>query len=167
MAEKKSNRHVFADGRPDLFGVHLVEGRDQKVDRRFRRRGFLKGAIAKASGEHPAVQHWWAAFLKHGALPGVKLFNVLIPLGETLVGLGLLLGTFATLAALMGMVMNFAFLFSDSVSVNPQMILLEMILVAAAANAGRIGLDYWIMPYLRTLFSKKPTPSASTPHESI
>jgi len=149
------------------LGYTWLKGGIKKLTGGFDAGGFLKGAIAKASGEHPAVQHWWAAFLKHGALPGVKLFNVLIPLGETLVGLGLLLGTFATLAALMGMVMNFAFLFSGSVSVNPQMILLEMILVAAAANAGRIGLDYWIMPYLRTLFSKKPTPSASTPHESI
>lgn len=129
--------------------------------------GFLKGAIAKASGEHPTVQDWWAAFLKHGALPGVKLFNILIPLGETLVGLALLLGTFATFAALMGMVMNFAFLLSGSISVNPQMILLEMFLVVAAANAGRIGLDYWMMPYLRSLLPKKQTTPASTPQKSM
>ncbi|MEI0739513.1 DoxX family protein [Paenibacillus sp. JTLBN-2024] len=116
--------------------------------------GFLKGAIAKAGGDHPAVQGWWAAFLEHGALPGVKLFNFLIPVGETLVGLGLILGTFTTFAALMGMVMNFAFLFSGTVSTNAQMLLLEMFVVVAAANAGRIGLDRWVIPYLRNLFRR-------------
>ena len=51
--------------------------------------GFLKGALAKASGEHPAVQSWWAAFIEHFALPNVGLFNVLVPWGELLVGIAL------------------------------------------------------------------------------
>ncbi|KHF31930.1 hypothetical protein CM49_05854 [Paenibacillus sp. P1XP2] len=84
----------------------------------------------------------------------MKLFNFLIPVGETLVGLGLILGTFTTFAALMGMVMNFAFLFSGTVSTNAQMLLLEMFVVVAAANAGRIGLDRWVIPYLRNLFRR-------------
>ena len=31
--------------------------------------GFMQGAIAKSTGEHPAVQDWWAVFLKHAARP--------------------------------------------------------------------------------------------------
>lgn len=116
--------------------------------------GFLQGAIAKAAGDHPAVQGWWAAFLEHGALPGVKFFNVIIPLGEFLVGLGLILGTFTTFAALMGLVMNAAFLFSGTVSTNAQMLLLEVLIIVAAANAGKIGFDRWVLPYLRGLWNK-------------
>ncbi|MRH45182.1 Crp/Fnr family transcriptional regulator, partial [Aquibacillus halophilus] len=36
--------------------------------------GFLHGAIGKATGEHPAVQGWWAAFLETVALPNAGLF---------------------------------------------------------------------------------------------
>ncbi|OOC58811.1 DoxX family protein [Paenibacillus ihbetae] len=120
----------------------------------FEAAGFLQGAIAKATGDHPAVQGWWAAFLEHAALPGVKVFNVIVPLGEFLVGLGLILGTFTTFAALMGIVMNAAFLFSGTVSTNAQMLLLQMFILVAAANAGKIGLDRWVIPYLRGLWNK-------------
>ncbi|WP_106768869.1 DoxX family protein [Paenibacillus faecalis] len=116
--------------------------------------GFLQGAIANSTGEHPAVQGWWAAFLEHVAMPGVEFFNVLVPLGEFLVGLGLILGTFTTFAALMGLVMNAAFLLSGTVSTNVQMLLLEVLIIVAAANAGKIGLDRYVLPYLRKWFNK-------------
>ena len=131
--------------------------------------GFMKGAIAKNTGENPDVQHWWAVFLNHAALPGVHVFNIVIPLGEFLVGLGLILGTFTTFAALMAMMLNTAFLFSGTVSTNGQMLILEMFLVVAAANAGTIGLDRWVLPFLRNLLHRNqasevgtPTPSAPT-----
>ncbi|GGN94168.1 DoxX family protein [Saccharibacillus kuerlensis] len=111
--------------------------------------GFLQGAIAQSGGDHPAVQGFWASFLEHFALPNVGLFNFLVPIGEFAVGLGLILGAFTTFAALMGMVMNFAFLFSGTVSTNPHLILAEIFIVVAALNAGKIGLDRWIIPYLR------------------
>ena len=111
--------------------------------------GFLQGALAQAGGDHPAVQPMWASFLEHFAIPNVGLFNVLVPIGEFAVGLGLILGTFTTFAALMGMVMNFAFLFSGTVSTNPYLIIAEILIVVAALNAGKIGLDRWVIPYLR------------------
>src|SRR5690606_28174732 len=61
--------------------------------------GFLQGALAKAGGDHPAVATWYANFLEGFAVPNVELFNVLIPWGEFLVGLGLIIG-FATIPAL-------------------------------------------------------------------
>lgn len=117
--------------------------------------GFLQAAIEKSTGDHPAVQGWWAAFLEHVAMPGVNIFNVMVPLGEFLVGVGLILGTFTTFAALMGMVMNFAFLFSGTVSTNAQMVLIQIFIVIAAANAGKIGLDRYVLPYLKGLFKNK------------
>jgi thiosulfate dehydrogenase (quinone) large subunit len=120
--------------------------------------GFLKGALAKASGEHPAVQSWWAAFIEHFALPNVEVFNVLVPWGELLVGIALILGLFTTFAALMGAVMNFAFMFSGTTSTNPQMILLTMFILVAGANAGRYGLDRWAISYIRKFMNKMPRP---------
>jgi thiosulfate dehydrogenase (quinone) large subunit len=116
--------------------------------------GFLKGALAKATGEHPAVQGWWAAFIEHFALPNVGLFNVLVPWGEFLVGIALILGIFTTFAALMGAVMNFAFMFSGTTSTNPQMVLLTVFILVAGANAGRYGLDHWVLPYIRQFTHK-------------
>lgn len=126
-----------------------------KVTGGFDAAGFLAGALEKSSGENPTVQSWWATFLEHFALPNVGLFNVLVPYGEMLVGLGLIFGAFTWLAAFFGMVMNFAFLFSGTVSTNPLLLLLEIFIVVAGSNAGRIGLDYFIMPYFRKTFGRR------------
>ncbi len=131
------------------IGYKWITGSWGKLTGGFDASGFLQGALAQAGGEHPAVQPLWANFLEHFAIPNVGLFNVLVPIGEFAVGLGLILGTFTTFAALMGMVMNFAFLFSGTVSTNPYLILAEIFIVVAALNAGKIGLDRWVIPYLR------------------
>lgn len=142
------------------LGYQWITAGFKKITGGFDAAGFLNGAIANSTGDHPAVQGWWAAFLQSVALPNVDLFNVLVPYGEFLVGLGLLLGTFTTFAALMGLVMNAAFLFSGTVSTNAQMLILEVLVVVAAANAGKIGLDYYVLPYLRKQFGKKDKAAA-------
>lgn len=120
-----------------------------KVKNGFDASGYLMGAIAKSTGENPTVKAWWATFLEGFALPNVELFNILVAWGELLVGIGLILGCFTAFAALMGAVMNFAFLFSGTISSNPEMVIMAMILLAAGANAGKFGLDYYVMPVLR------------------
>lgn len=117
--------------------------------------GFLKDALNKALGDNPTVQAWWAAFLHSFALPNAGLFNVLIPWGELFVGLGLILGTFTTIAALMGMIMNFSYMFSGATNPNPQMILLEIFILVAGFNAAKIGIDHWLVPFVRKQILKK------------
>lgn len=126
-----------------------------KVKGNFDATGYLHGAIARAGGESPVVKAWWAAFLEGFALPNVELFNFLVAWGEFLVGIGLLLGCFTVFAALMGTIMNLAFLFSGTISTNPEMLLMGILLLVAGANAGRIGLDRYILPWLRGLASEK------------
>lgn len=111
--------------------------------------GFLQGAVAQAGGEHPAVQGWWAAFLETFTIPNAGLFTFLVMWGELLVGAALILGLFTNFAALMGITMNFAFLFSGTVSTNAQMVLLTIFLLVAGYNAGRFGLDRYVIPFLR------------------
>lgn len=117
--------------------------------------GFMNGAITNMSSEHPAVQPWWGNFLKEIALPYVDLFNVIVPWGEFLVGIGLILGIFTSFSILMGLTMNFAYMFSGTTSINPQMVLLGMFILVAGINAGKIGLDRWFMPLLGKLIYKK------------
>lgn len=137
------------------LGVQFLQAGWGKVTGGFDSSGFLQGAIAKASGDHPAVQGWWAAFLEGFALPNVGLFNFLVAWGEFLVGIALILGIFTTFSALMGITMNFAFLFSGTVSTNAQMVLLTIFVLVAGANAGRYGLDRWVLPFIRKFFSKE------------
>ncbi|WP_431522062.1 DoxX family membrane protein [Guptibacillus hwajinpoensis] len=87
--------------------------------------------------------------MEGAVIPNADFFNFLVPWGEFLVGMGLLLGTFTTFAALMGVIMNFAFMFSGTTSTNPMMVILGMLILIAGYNAAKIGLDHWVIPYLR------------------
>ncbi|MYL34788.1 DoxX family membrane protein [Pontibacillus yanchengensis] len=126
-----------------------------KVTGGFDATGFMQGAIGKATGDHPAVQGWWASFLKNVAVPNGELFSFLVAWGELLVGIALILGLFTTIATLMGITMNFAFLFSGTTSTNPQMVLIAIFILVAGFNAGKYGLDRWVIPFIRKQMNHK------------
>ncbi|WP_042351540.1 DoxX family membrane protein [Bacillus massiliigorillae] len=106
------------------------------------------------------------AFIENVALPNAEIFNVLVPWGELLIGLGLILGTLTTAAAFFGLLMNFTFVLGGTVSTNPTFILLGFIILVAGANAGRFGGDYWVIPWIRkNLFKKKDLQFTSETHK--
>ena len=112
---------------------------------------FLKGAIAKpvTGPDGNMVYGWYVNFLDSFALPNIDVFNFIVPWGETLIGLGLMLGCLTTAAMFFGLVMNFSFFLAGTVSHNPTDILLGFIILTAGYNAGRIGLDRWVVPFIR------------------
>ncbi len=117
--------------------------------------GYLKNAVAHPvidKGTNEAIYPTYTAFIEHFALPNVKLFNFIIPWGEFLVGLGLILGCLTTAAAFFGLFMNFMFLFAGTVSTNPWLVLLGMIVLIGGANAGKFGVDRYLLPLLRKRF---------------
>lgn len=118
----------------------------------FHAEGLISGAINQGSPDQPFAYPWFQSFLQLMTNNGqdAGLFNFMVPWGEVFVGLGLIFGTFTLLAAFFGLVMNFTYLLSGMVSVNPTFIIIEFIILAAGSNAGKIGLDYWVMPYLRS-----------------
>ncbi|WP_066057785.1 DoxX family protein [Robertmurraya korlensis] len=127
-----------------------------KITGGFDAAGFLKGSIANpVAGPDGIVYGWYVSFLEGVALPNVALFNFLVPWGEFLVGLGLILGCFTTAAMFFGLVMNFSFMLAGTVSHNPTDILMGVIILAAGFNAGRYGLDYYVVPFLRKTLEKK------------
>lgn len=133
----------------------LQAGWGKITDGRFDASGFLTGAVHQSSGAHAAVQPWWGDFLHTVAIPNIWLFNTIVPWGEFLVGLGLILGVLTSFAALMGITMNFAYLLSGSTSTNPQLLFLSLFILIAGANSGKIGIDRWIIPYLKKTASEK------------
>lgn len=122
--------------------------------------GFLKGAITNPvkGPDGSVVYSTYVAFLKSFALPNAHLFNTIVPLGEFLVGLGLILGCLTTAAMFFGLVMNFSYLTAGTVSTNPMDILLGVIILFAGLNAGKFGLDRWIIPFIRKNVLKQHHP---------
>jgi len=112
--------------------------------------GFVNNALTKTSGEHPDVQSWYATFLHNVVLPHTSLWSHLVAFGETLVGIGLILGAFAGIAAFFGILMNLNYLLAGAVSVNPILLMLTIFLVLAWKTAGWWGLDRWLLPALGT-----------------
>ncbi len=106
--------------------------------------GFANGALAKTVGEHPGVSQWYAEFLEHVVLPYSHAWSYAITYGEILVGLGLIFGAFTFLAAFFGVFMNLNYLFAGTVSTNPELLVLGILLMLAHKVAGFIGLDYYI-----------------------
>ncbi|QED48242.1 DoxX family protein [Cytobacillus dafuensis] len=143
------------------LGYSWITAGYHKVVEGFDASGFLQGALAKATGEHPAVQGWWASFLEGIAIPNAGLFSFLVAWGELLVGIGLILGCLTSAAAFFGIVMNFAFLFSGTVSTNPQLVLLTIFILVAGYNAGKFGLDRFVIPFIRKQFKGKNNTSGT------
>jgi thiosulfate dehydrogenase [quinone] large subunit len=132
-------------------GVHKLTGG-------FDATGFLKNAVKNPVADKTTkelIYPTFTAFLDNFALPNAKLINIIIPLGEALVGLGLILGAFTAAAAFFGLLMNFMFLFAGTVSTNPWLLLLGGIVFLGGTNAGRFGIDYYLMPLLRKLVIRK------------
>ena len=115
--------------------------------------GFVNGALAKTAGAHPDVQSWYATFLQSTILPHTGTWSYFVAFGETLVGIGLLLGAFAGIAAFFGIFMNLNYLMAGSVSINPILLVISIFLVLAWKTAGWWGLDRWLLPALGTPWS--------------
>jgi thiosulfate dehydrogenase [quinone] large subunit len=112
--------------------------------------GFVKGALTKSSGDHPDVQGWYATFLQNVVLPNAALFSRLVAYGELLVGIALILGLFTGIAAFFGSIMNANYLLSGTVSTNPILLTIAILLILAWKTAGWWGLDRWVLPALGT-----------------
>lgn len=112
--------------------------------------GFIKGALAKTSGAHPDVQGWYGWFISNAVLPYADTWSSAIAIGETLVGVGLLLGVLTGIAAFFGAFMNMNFLLAGTVSINPIIGLLALGIMMAWKVAGYIGADRWLLPLLGT-----------------
>lgn len=145
------------------LGIQWLEAGFHKLTGGFDAGGFLQGALAKAGGEHPAVAGWYATFLEGFAVPNVEIINVLIPLGEVLVGLGLILGAATIPALIAGAFMNLNFLLAGTVSTNPVLYTLAVILLFAGAATYYYGVDRFAVPFLtKRINAKKDTKTATT-----
>jgi thiosulfate dehydrogenase (quinone) large subunit len=120
-------------------------------------KGFWANAVSIPAQGSPAIHYaWYRTFLQFMLDSQAYVwFAKLVPVGELMVGVALILGLFTGLAAFMGGFMNFNFMLAGSASVNPVFLLVSILLVLAWKVAGYFGLDYFVIPALANLLGTK------------
>lgn len=163
LRQSKTASGILTVLRLYLSYVWLTAGLHKLLSGGFDASGFLKGAIANPvkGPDGTVVFGWYISFLKHVAMPNAHILNTIIPLGEFLVGLGLLLGCLTSAAMFFGLLMNFSYLFAGAISSNPLDILLGVIILFAGINAGRVGLDGLMIPFIKKFKGNKTRKSSN------
>lgn len=151
--EKLTGHTIFgaSAGAPWVFSAH--DGAAMK--------GFVIGALAKSTGTHPAVQGWYANFLQTFVQPAPAFWAYLITFGELAVGLGLIVGALTGVAAFFGLVMNLNYLLAGTVSTNPILGGIAILIVLAWRIAGYYGVDRYLLPMLGTPWTGPLTTTAA------
>jgi thiosulfate dehydrogenase [quinone] large subunit len=128
-------------------------------------KGFWTSAVAiPATGNPPINFAWYRAFLEFLLNTNSYVwFAKLIPVGELMVGLGLILGMFTGFAAFFGGFMNWNFLMAGSLSVNPLYLAISLLIIVGWKVAGYFGADYFLIPWVGNLYSQKPEPIRQIP----
>ena len=111
-------------------------------------KGYMAGVMALA--EEGGVAGWYVWFLENFVIPNATIFSYMVAWGELLIGLGLIVGLLTGIAAFFGALMNMSFLLAGTVSSNPIMLLIAILLILAWKVAGWYGLDRWALPALGT-----------------
>jgi thiosulfate dehydrogenase (quinone) large subunit len=116
-------------------------------------KGFWEQAVqVPASPARPLIAFdWYRAFIQTLLDGGhYTWFAKLITAGELLIGVALILGAFAGIAAFFGGFMNWNFMMAGSASINPVLFTLSILLIMAWKTAGWWGADRWLLPLLGT-----------------
>jgi len=113
---------------------------------------FWDSATAIPARGTPAIKYdWYRNFLVFMSDHGwYHWFAWVIALGETTVGVLLIIGAFTGLAALAGATLNFNFMLAGSASTNPVLFILAILILLGWKVAGWMGVDRWLLPALGT-----------------
>jgi thiosulfate dehydrogenase [quinone] large subunit len=114
--------------------------------------------------EHPQLANaWWMSVL-HWESTNALWLSRLVVISEVVIGVALILGLFTGIAALLGLVLNFSYMFVGAAGVDPAFLLAAILLVLAWRNAGWIGLDGLMLPHLGATRQRTATASQWDPH---
>ena len=114
--------------------------------------GYWQRALGTQSNGQPIItSDWYRALIQFLADSGwYPWFAKLIVFGELAIGLGLIVGALVGIAAFFGALLNMSFMLAGTLSSNPVLFFLGMLLILAWKNAGYIGIDRFLLPALGT-----------------
>lgn len=145
-------------------GVNPETG--ETVERGAAMAGYLRGAYTpnEETGAARAIFGWYADFLEYMVENNwTSWFGPLVAWGEVLIGLGLLFGGLVGIAAFFGTLLNMSFMLAGTVSANPWMFALTVLIILGWKVAGHFGLDRWLLPALGTPWSRRRTTARQAP----
>ncbi len=103
------------------------------------------------SGQPPIAYDWYRSILQF--MLDHKWYVWVAPMvavGETLIGIALILGLFTGIAAFFGSFLNVNFMLAGNAATNPILFILAIVLMLGWKTAGWIGLDHWVLPIVGT-----------------
>ena len=122
--------------------------------------GFWTNAV-KVEPRPVIAIDWYRAFIQTLLDTGAySWMGKLIAVGETLIGVALILGAFTGIAAFFGGLMNWNFVMAGTASSNALLFAIATWLVLAWKVAGWWGLDRWLLRWLGTPWHIGPLPRA-------
>lgn len=111
-------------------------------------------AMPAAPARPPITYGWYRTFIEALLNGGHYVwFAKFVAVGETLIGVALILGLFTGVAAFFAGFMNWNFLMAGTISTSPILLLLAILLVLAWRVAGWWGLDRWAFRLVGTPWS--------------
>ncbi len=115
-------------------------------------KGFLTNAVAVSpTGKTPIAFDWYRNFIQGLLDSGSYVwFAKFVAVGETLVGIALIVGLFVGIAAFVGGFMNWSFVMAGTASTNGLLFAVAILLMLAWKTAGYYGLDRFVLPRLGT-----------------
>jgi thiosulfate dehydrogenase [quinone] large subunit len=122
-----------------------------------------RAVIVPETGRPTVAYDWYRGFLQMLLEGGhYTWFAKLVAVGETAVGIALIIGLFTGLAAFSGAFMNWHFVMAGAASTNGMLLVAGVLIMMAWKTAGWIGLDRFVLPALGTpwqlgpIFEKTP-----------
>jgi len=115
-------------------------------------KGFWQHAITiPANGRPPIEYAWYREFLAWLLSIHAQVWvGKLVAYGELMVGIALILGAFAGVAAFFGALMNWNFMMAGTTSTNPVLFAVAILVILGWKVAGYYGLDRYLLPMLGT-----------------
>ncbi len=115
-------------------------------------KGFWENAVrVPETGRPPIAFDWYRDFINFMLQNGwYTWFAPLVVIGETLVGIALIIGMLTGIAAFFGGLMNWNFIMAGTASTNALLFAFAILLMLAWRVAGWYGVDRWLLPKLGT-----------------
>jgi thiosulfate dehydrogenase (quinone) large subunit len=127
-------------------------------------KGFWTRAVqVPAEGRPPISYDWYRGFIQMMLDSNAYVwFAKIVAVSEVVLGVALILGIFVGLTAFFAGFMNWNFIMAGSASVNGIFLVLAVLLILAWKIAGYLGVDYFLLPRIASLWTPVSTNNITT-----